>query len=366
MENELIFTRLSAQGSPYEIGRRIGGLVQASPELRHINILEESVNAAAVRETQSLLRAFDPSVNEEIEGACDVLGIPKKRLAIFSDYSFRSGACSHFSALPPVTQAHGVLVGRSYEWTPDDELNLMVLRETGLPAHIGFSLFLFGRTDGLNERGFAVTMSSCEFLQPSTGKGLWFPLVLRILLDGCTAADDAVYLLKQLPLCCSVNILSADQGGGARLAEIACYGDDRRISFRSGEDWLVSANHYENADMKGFDRHHGYHSEVRFHAIEDALGRNRGEITAETLKTILGTKIPGGAACPYYADGLGTLRSMVMNLTTLETSVCFGSPLNQPWTDVRFDEPSGPLRFAVPYTNEFAENPKEFWRFIET
>lgn len=364
MENNLVFTRLAAEGAPYEVGRQMGELLLSSPELRRINILEDAVSAPDVQEIQSIIEAFSPPVNEELEGLTELAGVPKARLTVFSAHSYRTGACSHFCALPSITKNHDILYGRSYEWTPEDELNLMVVRETGLPAHIGFSLFLFGRMDGMNAHGFTVTMSSCEFMQPSYGKGLWFPLVLRILLNCCETVEDAEYLLKQLPLCCSVNLLFADRFGGAKTAEIACYGSEKQISFRSGDAYLVSTNHYENADMKQYDKHHGLHSELRYRAIENSLDRNRGVVTMDTVKEILGTKIPDGAACPYYQDGLGTLRSMVFNLTQKETEVCFGSPINQEWVKASFDEPLGFSRFTVPYFNELAENPQEFWRFI--
>ena len=101
------------------------------------------------------------------------LGVRPGRLAIFSDRCCQPGRCSQIAALPAITRDGHLYLARSYEYGFADELCLCVTRVAGSPAQAGFSLLLFGRMDGMNDRGLCVTMSTCSFLQPAEGEGLW-------------------------------------------------------------------------------------------------------------------------------------------------------------------------------------------------
>jgi predicted choloylglycine hydrolase len=271
----LKYSRFSKKGTSYEIGYELGELLEQSPDLQ-FNISNEEPDATVLARKTALLKEHCPNVLEEANGLIERLKIPAGRLILFNDRAISAGACSQMAFLPSITANGHLLVGRSYEFNPGDEKNFMNIKTDNFPAHIGFSLFLFGRFDGINEHGRAVTMSSCEFNQPSYGEGLWFPLILRILLDRCSKVDEALYLLKQLPVCCCSNILIADRDGKAAIAEIICYGDERKISVRTGEEFLMATNHYVNADMKKYDKNHGNHSEMRYKANEKMALREKG------------------------------------------------------------------------------------------
>jgi predicted choloylglycine hydrolase len=359
-----LFSRISFTGQSYDTGYALGGLLEQNPGLRRINVLSKAVNLRKLEKKITVLQEFCPSVVGEANGVADKLKIPVGSLAIFSDRLFTAGACSHFAMLPPITNNGHLLVGRSYEFSTRDEKNFAIIKADGYPAHIGFSLFLFGRFDGMNEHGLTVTMSSCEFGQPSHGDGLWFPFVLRAILDRCSKVDEAVYLLKHIPVRCCTNIIIADQYGKAVLAEIACYGNDRTISFRNGDAFLVSTNHYTNSDMLKYDNHHGKHSELRYRAIEKMITQEKGSISESSIKALLSAKIPDGLACHYYKNNLGTLHSMVFDATARKVDICFGSPAMYPFEPASFDEPSGTSVFSVAYNNEHPDNPKDFWQIL--
>ena len=366
MSTDLNFSKISCKGTSYEIGSMLGELLEQNPELRKINIetTENGVDSETLKKKLILLKEFCPNVIEEANAVSDRIKIPISRLAVFNDSSLSSGACSQMAALPSITKNGHLLIGRSYEFVHDDEKNLVVIDADNYPAHIGFSLFLFGRFDGINEHGLTVTMSSCEFGQPSYGEGLWFPLVLRAILDNCTKVDEAVYLLKQMPVRCCANILIADRYGDAVLAEIICYGDNRKISLRRSDEYLISTNHYVNYDMLKYDNNHGKHSEMRYQAIEKLLRKEKGEISESHIKSLLSKKIPNDVCCSYYEDGLGTLHSMLFDLTDCTVDICFGSPNLHMFERVSFNEPVGISLFNVPYKNEFPQNPNDFWQTL--
>lgn len=364
MNQSLNFSKFSFRGSPYEIGYALGDLMLKNNQLREINVLPNELDSVKLKSKLDLIKQFCPNVIEEATGVTDKLKVQLGRLTIFNDDYLSIGACSQIAALPSITENGHLLVGRSYEWSPYDELNLIILKENNFPAQIGFSLFLFGRFDGINENGLTITMSSCEYGQPSFGYGIWFPLVLRIILDNCSTTDEAVYLLKQIPIRCSSNILIADQKGNAVIAEIACYGKDKKISFRRNEQLLISTNHYVNDDMICYDNHHGKHSEIRYKTIEHELTKSFGYVNECKIKELLSKKIPQGVCCHFYEDGLGTLRSLFFDVTDKRVDICFGSPNLYPFETVHFDNQTGFSLFSIEYINQYADNPNEFWQLL--
>ena len=199
MKRSVLFGSLVAEGSRYQVGQAYAVQLRQNPLLRQINLLpeKEEVAGPALRAKMRLLEAAIPGLGEEIAGASEALGIHPGRLAIFSDRCCQPGRCSQIAALPAITRDGRLYLARSYEYGFADELCLCVTRAAGSPAQAGFSLLLFGRMDGMNDRGLCVTMSTCSFLQPAEGEGLWFPVVLRALLERCATVAEASDLLAQ-------------------------------------------------------------------------------------------------------------------------------------------------------------------------
>lgn len=362
MSNQFIrFSKFVSEGSHYEIGTKLAHTLKNNPELMKINIQSDCIDRSLLKKKQSLLDEFCPGVNEEIAGLSDNLKIPPGRLAVFSDDVIEAGACSQFAALPSVTSDRHTLIGRSYEYSTEDEMCLCVTRIDGKPAQIGFSLLLFGRFDGINEHGLTVAMSSCEFGQRPFGEGLWFPLVLRSLLDNCSSVRDATYLLKNMPIRSNVNILIADNYANATIAETACFGDDRKISFLDSGDFLITTNHYQSNEMLPYDNNRRRHSVVRYKIIEDYFSKKKGSITLESIKTILEEEVPKGVCCPYYEDGLGTLHAMVFDATEISVQVCLGAASSQKWERISFNSPCENSEIQVCINNKFPQSPKTFW-----
>jgi len=191
-----------------------------------------------IKQKKKLMDEFCPGIFEEISGLADSLNVPVGKIRILSDDCINAGACSQFTVMPNITENGEILLGRSYEYSADDELCLSVIRANGKPAHIGFSILIFGRFDGINEHGLTVSMSSCEFRQKPTGNGVF---------------------------------------------------------------------------------------------------------------------------CPYYEDYLGTLYSMVFNVSNADVEVCFGMPARNKWERINFNSPAKITRQTEIIKNEYPENPASFW-----
>jgi predicted choloylglycine hydrolase len=184
------------------------------------------------------------------------------------------------------------------------------------------------------------------------------------LLDNCKSADDAKYLLKNVPIKSNVNILVADKNGCSFVAETVSTLENKKVSFRENDEFLISTNHYMNADMFEYDNHRKRHSVVRYKTIQKALTESKGAVTSETIKTILEQKIQNGVFCPYYKDYLGTLHTTIFNVSNTNVQVCLGTPESSKWQEISFNAPVEIASISETVHNEYADDPKTFWSVL--
>ena len=164
MEKEIVldYARFTVEGNHYDIGQSIGRNLNQYKEWYNYTIMPECLDEKTIKQKKKLMDEFCPGIFEEISGLADSLNVPVGKIRILSDDCINVGACSQFAVMPNITENGQILLGRSYEYSADDELCLSVIRANGKPAHIGFSILIFGRFDGINEHGLTVSMSSCE------------------------------------------------------------------------------------------------------------------------------------------------------------------------------------------------------------
>lgn len=333
--NEAVFRHLRVAGTPREVGRKEAEhLLRCGPEAAALWPAADGPMRAGTREAVTeALRAFErhcPWVNEEIRGFADALGRKPEDVVHYSFSHVARGSCSHFAVLPAKTADGHMAAGRSYEYSEEDDKRLTSLRMEGCHAHLGFSLLLFGRYDGINDKGLSVTMSMGLPMVESSAGGFRFWMIVRILLDTCADVEEALERLQGLPLSGYPNLVLADRGGHAALVELH---DDvravRRIGPGDPDGLLGSTNHYRLPGMETRVRNRMRQSVERYEAIERALRPER--IDRAALRGLLSAHTPDGLACHYYKEWLGTLWSCLYDLTAGAAEICFGSPLANPW-----------------------------------
>jgi Predicted choloylglycine hydrolase len=188
----------------------------------------------------------------------------------------------------------------------------------------------FGRYDGINEKGLCVTMSNGAPCIMSEEEGLRFWMVIRILLDKCKDVDEAINLIEELPISSFCNLIITDKNDEAVLVEISnSVKTFKKICPDSKEGYVCSTNHYTLPEMQSLVKNRMQQSVDRYNSIVNTLKADI--ISKETLKELLSTKIPDGLACHYYHDGLGTLWSILFDVTNLKADICFGSPVVNKW-----------------------------------
>jgi predicted choloylglycine hydrolase len=207
-------------------------------------------------------------------------------LALWNPPPFLTG-CSQAAVLPG-----GPALIRNYDW--DYRLFDAVVARTAYTGHrrvLGTLDCLWGLLDGINDAGLAVSLTFGG--RPQVGEGFGIPLVIRYVLEVCGTLEEAVPVLRQVPVHMSYNVTVLDGSGRWATAYLA---PDRpaRITDRA-----VVTNHQGDVEWAP------YAAAIR--SVE------REEHLEELLAA--GTDVSGViAAClgpPLYAtrfhEGFGTL-----------------------------------------------------------
>ncbi|OPA75132.1 choloylglycine hydrolase [Paenibacillus selenitireducens] len=365
----MIFDIHVAEGSNYEVGKQRAITFKKNyPEdiPYFISPMEgqDYITAATAHKRMMMIEKICPGFTDEIQGFADEVHMAPEKMLCYANSYHDSQHCCQFAVLPSNTSDGHFYVGRSYEYFVRDERSLCITRVTGKPKHIGFSLQNAGRMDGMNEYGLVVSMTSTAYLKPLAGDGCEFWVAIRAILDRCKDVYEAQCLLEEIPLCTNANFLVADPSNHVAIFEVASFASDKKRIFKRipAGDLLVATNHYMSPEMKDFDIHHFWNSEIRYSSVWNFLLREAPHINEEKVKKLLSTPYPYGPCCHFYASGMGTLRSMVFDVTEKNLKVCYGPPDRNPWHTIDFDAPVGLEEIVCNYEDVNIDNPEQFWR----
>ncbi len=336
---------IKLEGDNYTIGKKLGAMVQAVPELANSHIIPVPVFSKGNEE--KVLKLFDrfcPGINEEITGFSDILKVPAEQILYYA-LSYMEPGCSQMVLLPTKADNGHTLIARNYDFSEKmDDMMLCTTKISGRYAHIASSSVLFGRSDGMNECGLAVTMTSAGLpvsnmegapRRPAV-EGLVYWAVIRSVLENCANVEDAINYVKEMPIAFNLNLLVADKSNRAALMETY----DGRFAVKcidefTPEQLLYSTNHVCLPELSHFEEHKLKHSLVRYERIGEMLSKDK--ISQEDIKNFLSTKYPQGLMFNYYDEMLGTLRSVIYDTNSGEVKLCFGSPDINEWRSYRID-----------------------------
>lgn len=358
---EVVYKHLVVSGTSYEIGKIEGEFLKKHhPEQVSMfvegNDWVKPVSEVKVKRAMEVFSKYCPYINEEIAGLAESLGVSAESIIHYAFSYVSKGNCSHFAVLPNRTLDKHMYVGRSYEWSADDELRLMTVKAKGLNAHMGFSLLLLGRMDGINEQGLCITMSNAVPCEQSEEEGLRFWMVIRILLDKCKSTEEAVALIKELPISSYCNLIITDKNNNVVLAEI-CNSTKmfKSISENTKDSYICSTNHYNLKGMEALVKNRMNHSVNRYNTIVRNLD-TQNKVDKSQLKGMLSKHMPQGVACHYYDEGLGTLWSMLFDVSKMTVEICFGSPVINKWYTFDLNSNPGVTEYNVTLPLEKADD----------
>ena len=334
---EKTYLHITLEGTAYEAGWLQGEIHQKDPRFAFfcsaVDFDPGQYGYNSLSAMQAAMERLCPGLNEEIQGFVDACKVPVSKAFHYMASSAAVSGCSHMVVHPSISENGHIYVGRNYELNPNDEdLCLYTTRIRGKARHVGFSTLFIGRLDGINEHGIVITMSAgTNPPQREKWQGFDFWVFTRAVLDNCHSVREAVELFDEAPLSCYTNFLIADPSGEAVLIELA--GSHKAIHWISrDEPILISNNFYCLPEMQpdNLGRDLSNFTCMR-EAIQTWAAANRPNITPDSIKSILMKEYPNGCFCPFYKQGVGTLWSMVFDVTEKSVQLTFGGPTHNPW-----------------------------------
>ncbi len=355
----------SLKGSHYEIGKQQGEFVEQHPFLIPQFIEQENlISHNHWTESRNILNQYCSGINEEIEGFCEVLKIPTKNMMYYYQTLLKAG-CSHCVVLPKKTDSKHTYVLRNYDLSPKiDDMRFCSTHVEGAYAHSGFSTQYFGRTEGVNEHGLAVTFSACgqpvgniEGLRKPVVSGLQCFAVIRLLLEKCKNVQEAKSLIEEIPIASNINLIVADPLDAARIEIFDGYKSITSIDEES-QDFIVSTNHAISLPIQKLSNRRLEQSTNRYHTLYEYLNRNE-LVSLESLKGLVEKEYPTGLTVHNYEEWFGTLHSVLFDLHNRTMNICFGSPLLNDWYSL---EVGGIMPFSEVNVNFKNKTYTDFWR----
>lgn len=362
---------LELKGTNYEIGQKLGHIIAGIGPVKAFHTSGwHQFDQDDTRFARELFGRWCPGLNEELQGFADVLGVRLEQVTYYV-MTYLKPRCSQVVILPGLSTDGHVRLARSYEYSHEaEDFTLVRTSVTGKYTHLGTSVILMGRDEGMNECGLAVSMSSCGFpvgayetMRNPALRGLQFWAVIRTLLENCHDVSEALSYLEGMPIAYNINLLLADKSGQAALVETL---DGRRaikrIDSRDPQSYLHATNHVVLSELKTFEPKAMRNSLHRYEYLRNFLDQ-AGKITPAQLKTLLLGKYPDGLCCHFYADYMGTTKSLLMDLNLGQVEICWGGLESNGWQVYPVSQPLPEHRQPVQITGERAQ--PAFFEFID-
>jgi predicted choloylglycine hydrolase len=332
---------LELEGSYEEIGKQLAKITKGqmavipSPEYFSDKELDEAIE---------LYEMYCPGLAEELEGYAKECGVSVRDLA-FTWMTYLVPRCSGLVVSGELMNDGHTRLIRNYEFSIEQEdLRLCHTKPKGRYAHIGGGVALFGRTEGINECGLAVSMSSCgipvsniDGMRPPKVKGLQFWAVIRSILENCKNVKEALALAEKMPIAYNINLYLADSDGNGCLIETLdgqfCY---EEISCESEKQHLCGTNHIAIPSFQKFEPFAMRNSLVRLQTIQGFMEKSN-TFEERDIKELFLAKYPEGMSVNCYDEWFGTIKSVVMDTVNCSYQICWFGQKDNGWEEYGFD-----------------------------
>lgn len=322
-----------------------------------------------VAEAMEVYDKYCPGLREELEGFAEEAKLEIKDIAS-TWMTYLVPRCSGLAILGSKMEDGHTRLARNYEFSIDDEdLTVCQMQAEGKYTHIGGTAVGFGRTEGINECGLAVSMSSCglpvsniEGMKVPKIKGLQFWAVIRSILDNCKNVEEALKLALEMPIAYNINLYLADDKGNAVLLEtIDGHKAYQQISEDSSKKYVCGTNHIVLPEIQHHEPMAMRNSIVRYEKLIQFSETNT-YLKETQIREMLLKKYPEGMSCYYYKQWFGSIKSVVMDTAERRYSICWFGQRENGWEDYIVAQPMKNME-KTKLVEEEIGNP-EFFEFI--
>jgi predicted choloylglycine hydrolase len=298
-------------GDYHQMGLKYGKLLYEKANFVIPTISKQKMDFGL--ESYQDLKLFFPEVIEEIEGfAKGIKDKPEKlgafllSLGVFNP----TGQCSVFA----FRNDDSTIIGRNYDMLFDfkkfTESSLIAPKDKY--SYISQSDVFIGRSDGINEKGLAVSMSFVNGTEIQTGVSFHF--IVRKVLEDCENTKQAIELIKKAKVSTANNFLIADKSGEIAVVESA---PQKSIVRRPevNEQFIYITNQFKAKEMQAYDRGgvEWSKSAERYKGLSDNL-KSVKNMELQKAKEILSDKC---VCLNLKKEKFGTIWSVVANLNEL-------------------------------------------------
>ncbi len=326
---------LRLKGSHYEMGVKRGRIFHKNKLTFPLHL--DSFQLEHGKKSERILKEFFPEVCEEIRGVSDTIGAD---YLSFVSWLMCVGCCMYNleENIPEIrgctafayAEGDSVIYGRNNDLPPylKNKSNSEIYAPmNGNRFLITTSSFINGE-EGLNEHGLAVAMTFVMTRLEDIQAGFNSCFIVRYLLEKAYSTENALAMLRKLPIASNCNILLADKGGNLLVVECTPYEKRLREAANLEQGKLVCAvNSFISDEMKGYDAAQGedYHSDRRYHTVMNNFRMRIGESIVETAERLL--KGEFGFMCQYDEEpDFETIWSSVFDLKSLMIYRAEGDP----------------------------------------
>lgn len=325
-ELEADYRHYALAGTHAEIGQQLAAFPAVGMRLEHQQL-------PFARECARIMRAEHSGLWEELMAWADALKLDESRLLWHLTLGLAPGACSAVALAAP----DGPLVLRNYDFFYfATRRHLVTTCPRAHLAHTGVHDGLMpGRMDGVNQHGLWVSFNAQGALEPQVLRpGLPFHAVVRILLETCTSAREAVAWLESKPLLTPGHYLAVDSHD---MLHVETHPEAVRVLLPA-DGILVVTNHYQHPDLVGLDRSPIAESSRRRHEVLLKASR-RALAGDDPLDTIVGAMSDHTAPVCGHTDGLATFWSSLCRPRTRQLWYSRGAPCRNRYRSIPWPGP---------------------------
>jgi len=217
-------------------------LIYAKNQPAYQRWFSRSTQRISAEQGRDKLQHYMPELLATYDGLCHALGGDEQTgqfLSLYNPPVFRAG-CSQAGK-----SHHIVELVRNYDFPAQLCDRFLLHTNWNGTKVIAMADCLWGILDGMNEHGLAVSLAYGG--RHRHGNGFAITLVLRYILEFCRSTDEAVAVLKRVPIHMAYNVTLVDCTGNIKTV-LLCPGEEVQVTSVS-----FATNHQQGGAIDDID-----------------------------------------------------------------------------------------------------------------
>ena len=348
------FPYIEIEGTPYEIGfqegRSFKAQINGSMECYRAMFMDYSnLNWDRARELSKqfipVISEYNPDYLEEMKGVAegsgfefeDILALNCRSELVFvgKEFDKMEGGCTSIGVSSDAGESGHAYLAHNWDWKTSQRSSMVMMKirqKNGKPTiFMVTEAGIIGKT-GFNSAGVALYLNALSTNQAPGGLPLH--MAMRGILD-CETLAEAVNAATRMPLGCCANFMLGHKNGECIDLEIE--NEDFDVLYPQ-DGIIVHTNHFLSprlplAPRKDTTKYKLTDSFIRLGRADKLMRRKKHGITAQDIIEVLSDHMEYPAGICRHDDlkvepglRLGTVFSMVVNLTSGEIYFCKGNP----------------------------------------